>query len=348
MLIRTQSENSKAGDDRNMARFIQEPSSKDMLAKMLYSLLDDTWLIVPSMPHPNQALMASREGGAMLVVLVDSNDPPVVSEEGGVLGLDHGLLVREAKNAMGKECAGVPIAVLAWFPLMDETLELPEGANAVAIHYGTDLNALALTMMGAIENGSTPLDEIMDALENNLRSGPKSIPHVLPDVAQSNSPVVKIVPGIPMNDNDPILLLIGQGIRNEVGTALVSYAGVAVSVPDLQAPSSLLPALLVVAAETWASADMKLEGKGGFHIHLVSIPGDNNSWTGFAVADVQASIVLLVTLGVNAVLRSCRRADGSIVLDTVLVRFSRFMELNGHAGVDIKSMKSMIEDDDGY
>ena len=145
-----------------------------------------------------------------------------------------------------------------------------------------------------------------------------------------------------MSQSDPMFLLMSHSIRNVVGENSMEAFGASLSIPDLTNPSNLLPAILVVAAEEWAAADLSTKGRGGFHIYLTTVSEQGKSWTGFAVTDIAASSALVLNLSITSLLRNCRASNDIFLLDNLLARYSRFMETNGYSSMEMKRLAMSV------
>ncbi len=258
-----------------------------------------------------------------------------------------GAVVAVAKEAMGPGARTLPLAWLAWFPELPPDAPVPEGTFP-EVFAGDDLEALRPALESCLRRASRPVSRAeFAAVEAALRARPGGVPPARSRAEEGGSSVgagvsVAAAPAPAMPPGDPMLVLLSHVIANAVEDCEVSMMGnVELMVSDLASPTRLLPALLVVAAEDWALFDLSSGQRGGcgFHVHLSSRPlGSSESWSGYVVSDIRASTALVMTLGVSALLRGLRDAEGRVNLDPVINRYARFMERAGHASVELKRM----------
>lgn len=325
-----------------MSRNTGNIARDDYLATALDVTLGNEWLLTPAFPFPKHCLVMSTNYGVCIIKSVEEFEIPTASETGGVLGVDQLGAIRKAKESLGPEAAALPFAFVSWHP----TVVPPEpgiAASAFAAMravLGVDPLFLAETVILAASEDSGAFDyEAFIAMEARLRALPGGIPTAVPGGRLPEN--VSMIQAPPMASHDPMLLLISHAVATVIGNDQVELMGIALSASEVSQPTGLLPAVLAIAAEEWAAADLSTGGRGGFHVYLTT-GGDSKGWTGYSVANVEASAILILTLSIGALLRSYKSSDGIFLLDNLVARYGRLMETAGFNSMEMRRLKAAL------
>jgi hypothetical protein len=326
-----------------MAKILRRLVDGDQLSNILMHTLDDQFLIVNISPDLTSVLLMHPKLGLCIVSLHDDVVEPDIMPDGAILGVPKtgsaAQIIAGIKAQIGPVAKPIPIAWIAWFIyLSPERVRQPSMPH---IHAGSDPEVLAEVIEKVMAQESrTPSAEEFSKIEEELRKEPGAIPAASPK--KEAAPVsVQYSPKPPMPMNDPMLLLISHAVQDALGKTPLTLMTLEINAHEVWAPHKFLPALLVTAAENWALADLSTKDKGGFHVYLSTAP-NNQSWSGHVVSDVVASSPLVLTLGITALLRTARMGDDKFDLSGILRRYANFMQMNGHATIELKRVALTI------
>lgn len=325
--------------------------------------LDDDHVIFQKRPVASGYLVAHPENGLCLVLARETAtwDPDAEVWAGADLDTEA-KAAREAVSAHGLDARIAAVALIAGIgapmsghpgigprvAFADEVPSLPNRV-AAALATGAPIGEAAISaLIQSLSPGAAPYAKgtVTDAQlawreQNGRVAAPVQMTDpILPSESTPLTSAAVVASSVPaqrepdITNDDPVILMMRQAIDTVVGERRLFAVGVSIDPGDLVDPTSLLPALLICAADDWAPVVASKAGRGGFHVRLRSDP---DGLTGYRVSAIHPSTPLLLLLPVmDRVRRSLR--NGEFVLDDTISQFGRWLADNRFDGAAMQDI----------
>jgi hypothetical protein len=314
--------------------------------------LNDDFIIFQSIPKPGVMIIAHPDQGACLLICTQGLQTYDADAD------DWGIEDTDSLIDLASIYISVPMPVISFLPhtppprspkstmFFGPSSELPRLVQD-AIQKSSSIGDEGIQkILQSISPGATPYSRgtvtTRQTSWRESRRTPTATPDELSSTVTINDRTETVVSTdekktkqvfIPKNDavNDahPIITMLRQAAENVAKGKQIFLSGVQIEPSELAGVDMLLPSLLLAAAQDWAPVVASKDGKGGFHVRLIS---DNNALLGYKVVGITPSAPLLLVLPVaNRIRRALKvnaKGKEEFIMDETVYRFKRWLETN--------------------